>query len=504
MKTKNDLLERIEFLENQLLEAEETIDAIKNDKVDALVISTKNGDQVYTLEGAERPYRIFLEKMNEGAITLSRDGVIIYCNSKFAELLKLPLETVIGSKIFQWIVSSNNGSLSNLLNNTNDEAKIEVDFIRSDGKSLSLYISIKRVLSEDRDAIFCIVATDLTEKKKNEEVVAAEKLARSILEQSADAIIVCDEEMKITRHSKAAEQLAEAKLINKRFDDVFPLFDINMKPIKLYDIVNPVPSSQMEIILSKPNGTKYNLIVNIGILTGQNNSIIGYVINLTNITEHIETEEKLSQSLKEKTVLLKEIHHRVKNNLQIISSLLRLQAMNIKDDSVIDILNECQNRITSMALIHQKLYESERIAKVNIASYMNEFVTYLCSTYLFSHNNINLNVSEDKFYFSIDTAVPMGLIINELVSNSFKHAFKNNELGFVDITIGKISEKYFTLIVKDNGRGFPENIDFYNADTLGLQLVNTLVQQINGSIEIKSSEKGTEIKMKFPMEDSKQ
>jgi PAS domain S-box-containing protein len=501
MKTKSELLEHIAELENQLLEAEETIEAIKNDKIDALLITTSTGDeQVYTLEGAERPYRIFLEQMNEGAITLSIDGIILYCNNKFAELLKSPLESVIGSAIFKWAAPLDLEVLSSFLLMSNENAKTEVDFLRSDGTHISLYLSMKRLPAENRDAIFCIVATDLTEKKKSEEIIAAEKLARSILEQAADAIVVTDDRFKVMRHSKAAEQLAGKPVLYSHFDDTFPLFNTEMNPTPLRKLINSSSDSQETVILYA-NDQKFNMIISIGVLTGHKQNSIGYVINLTNITKHIEIEEQLSISLREKTVLLKEIHHRVKNNLQVISSLLRLQAMNIKEERLVNILNECQNRITSMALIHQKLYESETFARVNISAYLKELVSFLCSTYMFDQSNIQLVIPEEDFSFSIDAAVPIGLIINELVSNSFKHAFKDQSQGTVEITFSNISDDWFSISVKDNGRGFPENINFYNPESLGLQLVHTLIEQINGTVDMTASENGTDIRMKFNLQE---
>jgi PAS domain S-box-containing protein len=501
MKTKSELLQQIEYLENRIIEAEEMIDAIKNDKIDALVINTSKGDQIYTLQGAERPYRIFLEQMNEGAITLSVEGIILYCNNKFAELLTTPMETIIGSAIFRWIAQGALEKFSSFLMMSNGNAKAEIDFIRSDKTQISLYLSLKRIPVENSDPIFCIVATDLTEKKKNEEIVAAEKLARSILEQAADAIVVCDDNFRIIRASQAAESLVGKNIFNNHFDDVFSLTDSEMNPLPLRELITSKDKLQDENVIFTRGKNKFNLIISIGILTGPSNKTIGYVINLTNITKHIEAEEKLSQSLREKTVLLKEIHHRVKNNLQVISSLLRLQSINVAEGPLLNILNECQNRITSMALIHQKLYESESFARVNISSYLQELVSYLCSTYMFNSKNIKLNIPQKDFAFSIDAAVPVGLIVNEVVSNSFKHAFPQNSKGIVDIDFHSKSDKCFTLKIKDNGKGFPDNYDFFSPETLGLQLVHTLIDQLNGTIKLVTSEKGSEIIMNIDLED---
>jgi PAS domain S-box-containing protein len=490
---ENDPYEQIKDLQQRLEEAEETIQAIRYDKVDALVVSTANGDQVYTLEGAERPYRIFLEQMSEGAITVTYDGIILYSNKMFSEMLQIPLESVIGSMIFNWVSDSDNQRLISFMASQEENAKDEIMFVRTDNSEVSLYLSKKTLLVDNSETILCIVATDLTEKKRSEEILAAEKLARSILEQAAEAILVCDNNLRIIRASKAAETLASSEVLYQNFDNVFPLYNEQGR-LSLKDLVSNSSLHHSEVVLIKKNAEKQNLMINIGVLNG-NHEIGGYIINLANITKHIAAEEKLTHSLNEKTVLLKEIHHRVKNNLQIISSLLRLQSMYVKEDSVISILNECQNRITSMALIHQKLYESESFSRINISDYMKELVSFLCSTYNFRSNHINIIMPSEQLSFSIESAVPLGLIINELVTNSFKHGFKGSKDEKIEITLIPENDNSLLITIKDNGKGFPTDIDFYNPETLGLQLVHTLMEQIEGKIELLSPEAGTEIRI---------
>jgi len=490
------LLSQIAELENKLLEAQETIEAIKYDKIDALVVSTPSGERIYTLESAESPYRIFLEQMNEGAITLSDEGVILFCNKRFADMIQAPLEHILGTQIHKWIMKEEVDALSLFLGQESDKIKEEIRFMRPDGSCVSSYLSLTKLFTDGADPVLCVVATDLTEKKYTEEILAAEKLARSILEQAAEAIVVCDENLRIIRASKAAETLAGEPVIYKLFDTVLPLFDEQKNSITLRKLLNNLKGSQTDATLIK-NSYKYNLILNIGVLSGSLNNPLGYVINLTNITQHIEAEEKLSQSLKEKTILLKEIHHRVKNNLQIISSLLRLQSLYVPEEHLQNILNECQNRINSMALIHQKLYESKSFAAVNISDYLHELIVFLCNTYMVRSDSVELILLEEDISFSIDSAIPLGLVLNELVTNSFKHAFTDKEKTKVTVKITLPDGDNVNISIRDNGVGFPDDINFYNPSSLGLQLVHSLTEQVNGKIKLIVQE-GTEILITIP------
>lgn len=215
---------------------------------------------------------------------------------------------------------------------------------------------------------------------------------------------------------------------------------------------------------------------------------------LIDITDRKLSEQKMSQSLKEKEFLLKEIHHRVKNNLQVISSLLKLQANYNRNDSSYNILIDSQNRIRSMALVHQKLYQSKNLNEINFNEYLKQLTEGLINIYKIK-NNISIIIKESNACLSIDYAIPCGMIINELVSNSLKYAFPKNREGHIIIDFTQ-NDNYFHLNIKDNGNGFPDNFDFNNIQTLGLKLVNTLVKQIDGKMEM-INKNGVEFKINF-------
>ncbi len=214
------------------------------------------------------------------------------------------------------------------------------------------------------------------------------------------------------------------------------------------------------------------------------------------ITEKKKAEEQIKASLQEKTVLLREIHHRVKNNLQVISSLLNLQSGYIEDKKSLEIFRESQTRVRSMALIHEKLYQSKDLNKIEFSEYIKSLTKDLFSSYNIDFERINLITDMRGIYFEIDTAILCGLIINELVSNSLKHAFPGNRKGEIYIGLNKDNEHNYTLILKDNGIGFPPDINFRKTDSLGLQLVTTLTEQLGGKINLNINGV-TEFKIEF-------
>ncbi|HEX9830576.1 MAG TPA: PAS domain S-box protein [Thermodesulfobacteriota bacterium] len=222
------------------------------------------------------------------------------------------------------------------------------------------------------------------------------------------------------------------------------------------------------------------------------------------VTERRRVEKQIKVSLEEKEVLLKEIHHRVKNNLQVISSLLSLQSRYIRDNEVVDIFRESQNRIDSMALVHEKLYQSKDMARIDFADYVLNLTSFLLSSYRVNSKGIILNFNVDNVFLGVDTAIPCGLIINELVSNSLKHGFPSVETcteeemtrGEVRIDLYSDNDSRFSLVISDNGTGFPQDLDFRNTKSLGLQLVCTLTNQLNGTIEL-SRDGGTKFIITF-------
>ena len=231
-------------------------------------------------------------------------------------------------------------------------------------------------------------------------------------------------------------------------------------------------------------------------IRNENNELEGAVFTFRDITERKQAEEQIKSSLAEKEVLLKEIHHRVKNNLQIISSLLNLQADFVTDQLMLDMLKESQNRVKSMALIHEKLYQSKDLSQIDFGEYIRNLTNYLMRSYTVDTNAIKLYIDVTQIELSVNAAVPCGLLINELISNSFKHAFPKGRKGSIDIELFSANDGQIVLVVKDSGVGLPQNFDIKKAKSLGLQLVNTLSQQLKGKMKL-SNNAGTEFRLTF-------
>ncbi|HEY3252269.1 MAG TPA: PAS domain S-box protein [Ignavibacteria bacterium] len=215
------------------------------------------------------------------------------------------------------------------------------------------------------------------------------------------------------------------------------------------------------------------------------------------ITERKQAEKKLKDSLKEKETLLKEVHHRVKNNLQIIWSLIKLQSNNISDPRLLEIFGSVGSRVKSMALIHQTMYKSENFSKIDMKEYLNSYKDYIQQIYSNKNSQVNLILNIEKIHLNMETAIPCGLLINELLTNSYKHAFPQNKKGTIEINFSSNGNGKFKLKFKDEGIGFPSGIDIQNSNSTGLTLIHALTDQIDGTIEVKN-ECGVEYNIVFP------
>jgi PAS domain S-box-containing protein len=255
----------------------------------------------------------------------------------------------------------------------------------------------------------------------------------------------------------------------------------------------------------RKDGSRVSVIVGIATFDRVRNEGISFVLD---ITEKKKAEEALANI---EIARKKEIHHRIKNNLQVISSLLDLQADKFDNPKVIEAFRESQNRVISMALIHEELYKGERTDTLDFSTYIRELAENLFRTYSLESKNINLNMDLEKnAFFDMDTAIPLGIIVNELVSNSLKHAFQGRDKGEIRIKLyGEKREEYkregsksasFILTISDNGVGIPENLNFEDLDSLGLQLINTLVDQLDGELELKRNN-GTEFAIRIKVKE---
>ena len=346
-----------------------------------------------------------------------------------------------------------------------------------------------------------VVLRDITDRKRAEQLLhESEEKFRTIFENANDEIVYVDKHGTIVDTNEKAEEIFGYKreeLVGKKFVELGFLGMENISNfVKLFmDAMkggNPMPLALLEI-KHKNGSTLYAEVSNR--IIKRDGEVEGILSIVRDITERKKAEEEIKAALKEKEILLREIHHRVKNNLQIISSLLSLQSQYIKDDRHVEILKDSQNRVKSMALIHEKLYLSENLANIDFKEYIESLVRELVRSYKVDPGRITVNVDAENISLGVDTAIPCGLIINELVTNALKHAFPDGK-GVITVAL-HTNNGAIELRVSDNGVGMPEDIDFRTTETLGLRLVSILAEdQLDGDITL-TRDTGTEFCITF-------
>jgi len=258
-----------------------------------------------------------------------------------------------------------------------------------------------------------------------------------------------------------------------------------------------------EVLQRRKDGTEFPAELWISVVRNDEGQPVALVGVGRDVTERKRSEEQIRSSLREKEVLLKEIHHRVKNNLQIVSSLLSLQSEYIRDPEMLKIFSESQARVKSMALIHEKLYKSSNLAEIDFGEYVKDLAVQLFRSYGARQKGIALETELEPLSLALDRAIPCGIIVNELVSNALKYAFPNGQRGAVYVKLHGVGDRAIELVVGDTGIGIAEDMDFVNTETLGLKLVNMLSKQLEGSLTLvrnpnhKGSTSGTEFTIRF-------
>lgn len=334
----------------------------------------------------------------------------------------------------------------------------------------------------------------------------SERRFRALIEHGADSVAVIDADNKIKYLSPAVtavegyspEELLGQNGVENTHPDDLPMVQ------KIVQQLLANPGKSVPVLWRRRHKDGRWLWLE-GVVTNLlgDPAVRGIVTNYRDITERKQAEAQLSASLKEKEVMLKEIHHRVKNNLQVITSLLNLQSKQISDPKVRDVFQESQQRVRAMALIHEELYRASNLAKIEMASYVRNLTTYLFQSYHGESQMVNMVINDGQVMLDIDHAIPCGLIINELVTNSLKYAFPRGTAmadgettAEIRIDMRELEDNRILLRVSDNGSGLPAGLEFHNSATLGLQLVNTLTEQLRGNIELRNH-KGTEFTITF-------
>ncbi|HYE33015.1 MAG TPA: PAS domain S-box protein [Methylomirabilota bacterium] len=327
---------------------------------------------------------------------------------------------------------------------------------------------------------------------------AAQWLA-AIVESSDDAIVGKSLEGRILSWNSGAERVygyTAADVVGRSASILISPDRPDEENVILQEIKNGRRVQHYETVRIRKDGTPVSVSMTISPIRNKDGQVVGASAISRDISDRKRAETQLRASLNEKESLLKEIHHRVKNNLQVISSLLELQIAQIKDPSAIQLFRESQSRIRTMALIHEKLYQATDLARIDFVDYVQSLLRMIMRAQQ-STQDVRLDVQCDRVYLGIDTAVPLGLIINELVSNSLKHAFPNGSgRPTITIALNQLQAERYCLLVEDNGKGFSPGFDVERSSSLGLRLVKILGEQLLGKAEWLPGE-GARFKLEF-------
>jgi len=355
--------------------------------------------------------------------------------------------------------------------------------------------------SEGRLAAIDGIVEDVSERKKAEEALETrERTYRALFEQSNDAVLLFNPQgLTIDANRKAVDMLGRSKesLLQSHFLEqiAFPEREDALR--KVHSVIEGIPVPLYERTARRGDGTEFPAEVNLSLVRDPEGRPLFLQSIVRDISERKKAENAMRAALGEKEVLIREIHHRVKNNMQVIISLLRLQARSIADPERREIFAVTQDRIRSMALVHEKLYHSRDLSGIDFKSYIQSLVSHLGSSAgLSAAARVRIELELDDVELNINKAVPCGLILNELISNAFKYAFPEGRTGTIRIRLEALSPGRVRLTVADDGVGLPETVDPHQPETLGLQIVCDLARQIDAEIGIERR-KGTAYTLVF-------
>jgi PAS domain S-box-containing protein len=391
-------------------------------------------------------------------------------------------------------MAQTNWAILNILEDFDSEKQVLVDANQA-------VINILEDLEEAR-AQTAALNTQLEQRvlERTAELARSEERFRLLVEGVTDyAIFMLDPFGNVVTWNSGAERIKgyrAEEIVGRHFSCFYEEEDVaNGKPQQELEKAIRQGSFEEEGWRVCKDGSKFMAQVLITPLLDESGRLIGFSKLTRNITERKQAEAQAREALR-REMLLKEIHHRVKNNLQVISSLLFLQSANISDPNTLQSLEESQSRVKAIALIHEKLYGSADLERLDFAEYVRDLLSDLLHTYRVAEERIAFHTDIGEIRFGIDTAIPCGLIITELVTNALTHAFPDGSRGDVWISLNSSEAQTYVLSVRDNGVGLPADLDWRRSKSLGLKLVSDLTKQLEGTIRAVSAE-GTAFTIAF-------
>jgi len=437
-----------------------------------------------------------LELARIGLMQINSEGRILYLDKNAFWILDLEgiyksPDKIIGSLIYDFMIIDEGMAKS-------IQKVFDKDVIRREEQNFKTisglykwieFDSYHRRHEESGDELIQLIFQDITNRREAETaLIDSEEQYRLLIENQGEGTAILDLDGRFLFCNQAGEEIFGARkgeLIGRNLSDftsaeTFRAFKNQAEKRQ----IGEKETYEHEIL--RMDGAHRFLLTTTTTWLFNEGRITRLFCLFRDMTDRKNAEENLKSSLLEKEVMLKEIHHRVKNNLQVISSLLNLQSGYIEDDNFRTMFKESQDRVKTMALIHEKLYQSKDFAHINFAEYLKKLIASLTHSYKFEKKPTQLHFEMEKVFLGIDQAVPCGLVVNELISNALKHAFKNPEKGIISVIMIKKDEDEIEIIIKDNGKGLPDNFDIKQTNTLGMKLVSNLVEQLKGKLEVMS------------------
>ena len=453
------------------------------------------------IKKSEAYYRTIFENTGTATIIIEENTIISLANSEFEKLSGYSKEELEDKK--SWVDLLVKDEIEKVMNYHNTRrlkkstpTNYEIKFINKNNQILNLHVTVALLPYTQKRLISFL---DITDKKESIKALKesqkkykylAELLPQPIFESNMKGNITFTNNIGFKMFGYTQKDLDTGLNMLQLLDPKD--HEKALKNVKRSRIMEELFVEEYTAL--KKDGTSFPILVYSNALK-HNDKVVGSRGVIVDLTDIKNVENNLKASVHEKEILLREIHHRVKNNMQIISSLLNLQTQYVDDEEAVNVLKESQNRVKSMAIIHENLYQSKDLSHINFVEYIQSLVLNLFYSYNIDHTQIKPIIKIEDISLNIETAVPCGLIISELISNSLKYAFPNKMNGEINVSL-KSEKDIYHLCICDNGIGLPEDINFSNIKTLGLLLVNSLTEQIDGEITIQRDH-GTKFKIRF-------
>ncbi|MCX6565463.1 MAG: PAS domain S-box protein [Candidatus Aminicenantes bacterium] len=437
------------------------------------------------LAESEASLQAILQSTADGIVAISRDNRILYYNERFVEMWPIPPGEIAAggpADVFRCVMDYVVDPEEFMKKIAALEVSLEEEFETIHLKDGRVFDRVSRPLLEGRNHLGRVWSfSDVGEQIRTEAALRdSEETFRQFLINSPIYVFFKDEENRAIRLSKNFETMLGRPIEELLGKEMAELFPVERAGTMTEDDLQILKTGQ-KVEVDEEIGDRHYATIKFPIRIEGRRNLAGFMID---ITDRKLMEKNLRASLREKEVLLQEIHHRVKNNMQVISSLFSIQARQVENQECREILREGQARIRSMSLVHEKLYQSRDFSKIDLPGYIKSLAVHLFQAQLVDPDQVRMETDFEDIALDINTAVPFGLILNELISNALKHGFPKGRKGILKIRLRRGAGGEVILRVADDGVGFQGNLDFRNAESFGLKIINLLVKQLDGVIDL--------------------